>query len=42
MWFGDKAEQAYRRGDALKKRRELMEAWAHYCEPEVRDYVPAS
>jgi hypothetical protein len=29
---GDKAEQAYRRGDALEKRRKLMEAWAAYCE----------
>jgi integrase len=29
---GDKAEQAYRRGDALAKRRKLMEAWAAYCE----------
>jgi integrase len=29
--IGDKAEQAYRRGDALKKRRTLMEAWARYC-----------
>lgn len=29
---GDKAEQAYRRGDALEKRRALMEAWADYCE----------
>jgi integrase len=28
---GDQAEQAYRRGDALEKRRELMEAWASYC-----------
>ena len=27
---GDKAEQAYRRGDALEKRRKLMEAWAAY------------
>ena len=26
--IGDKAEQAYRRGDALEKRRKLMEAWA--------------
>jgi integrase len=25
---GDATEQAYRRGDALEKRRELMEAWA--------------
>ena len=30
--IGDKAEQAYRRGDALEKRRKLMEAWAAYCE----------
>jgi integrase len=29
---GDKAEQAYRRGDALEKRRALMEAWGNYCE----------
>jgi integrase len=28
---GDKVEQAYRRGDALEKRRELMEAWAWFC-----------
>jgi hypothetical protein len=26
--IGDKAEQAYRRGDALEKRRKLMEEWA--------------
>jgi integrase len=32
--IGDKAEQAYRRGDALEKRRKLMEAWASYCEPK--------
>ncbi|WP_424032730.1 tyrosine-type recombinase/integrase [Methylocella sp.] len=30
--IGDKAEQAYRRGDALEKRRTLMEAWASHCE----------
>ena len=29
---GDKVEAAYRRGDLLNKRRELMEAWAAYCE----------
>lgn len=28
---GDKSEQAYRRGSALAKRRELMDAWAEYC-----------
>jgi integrase len=32
--IGDKAEQAYRRSDALEKRRKLMEAWAAYCEPK--------
>jgi len=29
--IGDAAEQAYRRGDALEKRRKLMDAWAAYC-----------
>ncbi len=29
--IGDKAEQAYRRSDALMRRRELMDAWARYC-----------
>jgi integrase len=29
--IGDKAEQAYRRGDALEKRRSLMEAWGSFC-----------
>lgn len=28
--IGDEAEQAYRRGDALEKRRKLMEAWSRY------------
>ena len=32
--IGDKAEQAYRRSDALDKRRKLMDAWANYCEPK--------
>lgn len=27
---GDEAEQAYRRGDALEKRRRLMEAWSQF------------
>lgn len=34
---GDEAERAYRRGDALKKRRELMEAWAAHCQPNPPD-----
>ena len=37
--IGDKAEQAYRRSDALEKRRKLMEAWASYCEPKARGNV---
>jgi len=28
---GDKTERAYRRGDALEKRRKLMIAWDSYC-----------
>ena len=28
---GDEVERAYRRGDALEKRRALMQAWADYC-----------
>jgi len=37
--IGDKAEQAYRRSDALDKRRKLMEAWAAYCEPKASGNV---
>jgi integrase len=29
--IGDSAELAYRRGDALEKRRKLMDAWARFC-----------
>jgi integrase len=28
---GNAVEQAYRRGDALEKRRKLMDAWCTYC-----------
>jgi integrase len=28
---GDEVERAYRRGDALEKRRKLMNAWADFC-----------
>jgi integrase len=28
---GNEVERAYRRGDALSKRRELMEEWTKYC-----------
>jgi len=37
--IGDSAEQAYRRSDALEKRRELMQSWAHYCQPKVASNV---
>jgi integrase len=29
---GDQTERAYRRSDALARRRELMDAWARHCE----------
>lgn len=32
---GDSTERAYRRGDALEKRRKMMDAWARFCEPKV-------
>ena len=32
---GNAVEQSYRRGDALVKRRALMDAWASFCEPRV-------
>ena len=28
----NKVEAAYRRGDLFEKRRQLMEAWARFCE----------
>jgi integrase len=28
---GDQSERAYRRGDALEKRRAVMESWARFC-----------
>jgi integrase len=38
--IGDKTEQAYRRSDALARRRELMEAWARHCTGESVEIVP--
>jgi integrase len=32
---GDATERAYRRGDALEKRRKLMQAWASFVEPRT-------
>jgi integrase len=37
---GDETERAYRRGDALKKRRRLMDAWARYCMKPMAEGVP--
>jgi integrase len=37
--IGNKAEAAYRRGDALEKRRAMMEAWAQWCEPKAANVV---
>lgn len=34
---GDEAEQAYRRGDALEKRRKLMEAWSRFLSTPSAD-----
>ena len=37
---GDETERAYRRGDALEKRRTLMEAWAGFLvAPKVKGTV---
>jgi integrase len=35
----NKSEAAYRRGDALERRRTMMEAWAKWCEPREADNV---
>ena len=37
--IANKAEAAYRRGDALEKRRAMMEAWAQWCEPREANVV---
>jgi integrase len=37
--IGDRAEQAYRRSDALARRRELMDLWSNYCERSAADNV---
>jgi integrase len=36
---GSAVEQAYRRSDALEKRRALMEAWASYCGAETDNVI---
>jgi integrase len=37
---GDKAEQAYARGDLFAKRRRLMEDWAEHCAKSPAEVVP--
>lgn len=32
---GDETERAYRRGDALRKRRDVLEAWSQYCRSKL-------
>jgi integrase len=36
---GDKVEAAYRRGELLEKRRELMDAWAKHCNEPAAVHV---
>jgi hypothetical protein len=36
---GDETERAYRRSDALDRRRELMDAWASFCFPTPAEVV---
>lgn len=36
---GDATERAYRRGDALERRRELMTVWERYCTVEAQPNV---
>ena len=37
--IANKAEAAYRRGDALEKRRAMMDSWAQWCEPKVANVL---
>ena len=37
--IGDAVEQAYRRGDALERRREMMDAWAAFCDPNAKGNI---
>jgi integrase len=39
--IGDKAEQAYRRSDALARRRKLMDAWSAFCSRQPAGNVTA-
>jgi integrase len=37
---GDAVERSYQRGDALERRRELMEAWARHCDRQSAEVIP--
>lgn len=37
--LSDKTEAAYQRGDRIEKRRQMMAAWADYCEADSRGGV---
>jgi integrase len=39
---GSEVERAYRRGDALERRRVLMTAWADFCMPPPTAYLKAA
>lgn len=39
---GDETERAYRRSDALEKRRELMQAWGDYCDAKTNVVILAA
>jgi hypothetical protein len=36
---GTQVERAYRRTDVLDKRRQLMSAWAQWCEPKAANVL---
>jgi len=38
--IGNETEAAYRRSDALEKRRKLMDAWAAFCGATVSMVIP--
>ena len=40
--IGNAVERAYRRADALEKRRRLMDAWAAFCEQRSGNVVRMS
>jgi len=37
--ISDKVEAAYARGDVLERRRELMDAWARFCDGSTKSSV---